>query len=503
MFGLLPPVAAQAAAPGPRTFKVTAYYSPLPNQSFYLKGNFEAEIRLNGEGKHGASGRAVFPGMIAAPKTYSFGTKIRLDGLGVGTVTDRGGAIVHAGERNQSHDRIDVWMGYGEPGLRRALKWGVRVVDGDILSDANTPDTIYYDSMDPDIKVMTPQERVKEAVSKDETKKIIAEVEAIIEQDELMNSFPGNMGKGAEGIPVKIIQSALKQLGYYKLGLSGTYDQDTVNAVLRFQIDKKLISGLEDNAAGYFGAQTRLSLVQQLKALNITMDVLENEALLEDMRGTEIRNEEQYLNELVFQKMPKSQMDMYAESGIIATNNAPKVQPVVANSSAKLSAAKVETTLTTKPKVTLSEKDIILLKRQLRSLGFYSSATTGVWTSDLTQGVKMLQIQGGLTQRDGSFSSETRTYLGSLWSEHVVRWGFTSTLDLGDSGTQVTKLQTLLKRHGFYEGAAGVSYDQATKDAVLAFQVEFGIVADTNIYGAGMVGPKTVQALNSVLFQLQ
>jgi hypothetical protein len=28
-------------------FIVTAYYSPLPNQKYYLKGNFEAEKRLN------------------------------------------------------------------------------------------------------------------------------------------------------------------------------------------------------------------------------------------------------------------------------------------------------------------------------------------------------------------------------------------------------------------------------------------------------------------------
>jgi hypothetical protein len=29
-------------------FVVTAYYSPLPNQKNYLKGNYKDEIRLNG-----------------------------------------------------------------------------------------------------------------------------------------------------------------------------------------------------------------------------------------------------------------------------------------------------------------------------------------------------------------------------------------------------------------------------------------------------------------------
>ena len=77
-------------------FIVTAYYSPLPDQNFYLKGNYEAEKILNGNGTNGASGKPVFVGMIAAPKTYNFGTRIDFEGLGVGIVEDRGGAIVKA-----------------------------------------------------------------------------------------------------------------------------------------------------------------------------------------------------------------------------------------------------------------------------------------------------------------------------------------------------------------------------------------------------------------------
>lgn len=71
------------AAETTQTFIVTAYYSPAPGQSFYLKGNYEAEKRLNGNGTHGASGTPVFTGMIAAPKSYDFGTQIFFEGLGV------------------------------------------------------------------------------------------------------------------------------------------------------------------------------------------------------------------------------------------------------------------------------------------------------------------------------------------------------------------------------------------------------------------------------------
>lgn len=55
-----------------RTFVVTAYYSPLPDQVRYLRGSYEADIRLNGNGTHGASGKPVYVGMLAAPKHYEF-----------------------------------------------------------------------------------------------------------------------------------------------------------------------------------------------------------------------------------------------------------------------------------------------------------------------------------------------------------------------------------------------------------------------------------------------
>lgn len=117
-----------------KEFIVTAYYSPLPDQSWYAKGTYEAEKRLNGNGIAGANGKPVFMGMIAAPKTYDFGTRIYFEWLGVGIVEDRGWAIVKAWERGQSADRIDIWMGSGESWLIRALRWGKRKVTGTILS---------------------------------------------------------------------------------------------------------------------------------------------------------------------------------------------------------------------------------------------------------------------------------------------------------------------------------------------------------------------------------
>lgn len=95
-------------APRQQTFVISAYYSPMPNQAKYVTGSYAGDIRLNGDGVKAADGSHVYPGMIAAPKSYAFGTKMKIPGVGIVAVHDRGGAIVHSGERGNSYDRLDV-----------------------------------------------------------------------------------------------------------------------------------------------------------------------------------------------------------------------------------------------------------------------------------------------------------------------------------------------------------------------------------------------------------
>lgn len=64
-----------------KNFTITAYYSPLPDQCCYVRGSFEADKVLNGAGIHGADGTNVYPGMIAAPASYPFGTRVELPGM--------------------------------------------------------------------------------------------------------------------------------------------------------------------------------------------------------------------------------------------------------------------------------------------------------------------------------------------------------------------------------------------------------------------------------------
>jgi hypothetical protein len=113
-----------------QTFVVTAYYSPLANQSFYYKNWFEAEKILNWKWTHGASWKWVFNWMLAAPSTYQFWWKIYFPSLWVWEIADRGWAIVHAWEREYNHARIDIRMWKWEEWLIKALTFGKRTITG-------------------------------------------------------------------------------------------------------------------------------------------------------------------------------------------------------------------------------------------------------------------------------------------------------------------------------------------------------------------------------------
>ena len=112
-----------------RTFTTTAYYSPKPWQVIYATANLTTEKTLNGHGLYGASGKEVFNGMIAAPQSYPFGDYVVIDGLGIGQIHDRWGAIVSAWKRGHKYDRLDIYMWEGNEGLIKAMTRGVKNVN--------------------------------------------------------------------------------------------------------------------------------------------------------------------------------------------------------------------------------------------------------------------------------------------------------------------------------------------------------------------------------------
>jgi len=264
--------------PYTKTFTISAYYSPLPCQSRYVTGSYESDIYLNGSGVNGADGTAVYAGMIAAPGSYTFGTKMYIPGIGITAVHDRGGAILASNGEDGVYDRLDIWMGYGDTGLQRALNWGKRTLDVTVygINDAlmeNVSLDGYTDTEEvPNDCVVEEYVPVGETIETPESIEIPETIETpeTIEETIYEDSLDVNLSLGDEGQEILALQTELNKLNFYKGELHGIYDDVTEHAVFKFQQSQYLVGDEDSLGAGIFGSKTRDRLNEIISARNYT-----------------------------------------------------------------------------------------------------------------------------------------------------------------------------------------------------------------------------------------
>jgi len=276
-------------------FRVTAYYSPLPNQSHYIKWNYENEIIMNGKWIKWASWKKVFSWMIAAPAKYKFWTKIKLKWLWIAEVSDRWGAIVKAWERNFKYDRIDIWCGYWEEWLQRAMFWGNRVIEWEILSENSKIDldikkilaprwTIYHAIKNPDLIETKSVEKKVYLLWKKENKFIPIESVKIG-----LFSWPI---KNKEWI--KELQKIFNNMKLYSWEIDWEYS-NIKNIVLKFQLENKVIKTKNDIWAWNFWPKTRKTLKEKynlfLENEKKEKERIEKEKKLQKIKEEKIRKE--------------------------------------------------------------------------------------------------------------------------------------------------------------------------------------------------------------------
>jgi peptidoglycan hydrolase-like protein with peptidoglycan-binding domain/3D (Asp-Asp-Asp) domain-containing protein len=322
------PVAAQSLAlvdtelAGPQEvdFVLTAYYSPLPGQCCYVKGGLVADKILNGNGTHGADGTPVYVGMVAAPPSYKFGTKVQVPGLGVLEVHDRGGAIQLL-EGGKIH-RIDVWAGYGEEGLARALSFGVKRVRGMVYppGSAQPASDFSLDRIAMDFDRLRPYNVIQNGLVDVEPKAGDTSLSVAFLQDHLralgyladdasmffgpktqaaLEGFQRDKGLAIKtdaldpetaamlmasvrtlgrdmGVPlvselssqkdIAAAQRLLRSMGYYKGRTNGLYDQKVKDAIMAFQKESSLIADAASPGAGTIGPVTQSAIASRLRA---------------------------------------------------------------------------------------------------------------------------------------------------------------------------------------------------------------------------------------------
>lgn len=212
-------------------FIVTAYYSPLEWQDYYLTWNYKDEIRLNGRWIAGASWKEVFSGMFAAPAKYVFWTKLYLEWLGAGSVEDRWWAIVPAWKRGYSHDRIDIWVWYWDEWLRRALYWGKRKISWSIISGGSDITFDYKDIPSP-LWVTSWFKKISDI-------------------------FSLNIWVNSDYKTIVSLQNFFKKIDLYKWNINWKYNSEIMNIVFEFQMRNNIITWESSLWAGYWWNKTR------------------------------------------------------------------------------------------------------------------------------------------------------------------------------------------------------------------------------------------------------
>lgn len=154
------------------------------------------------------------------------------------------------------------------------------------------------------------------------------------------------------------------------------------------------------------------------------------------------------------------------------------------------------------------------LQNRLKELGFYKKAIDGEYGSTTKAAVTAFQAANGLSETGKanettlnklySASAKDADYLadeenakneedegetGNQTDSDKVEVNGYTTLQWGDTGTAVKKLQEALKNRGYYSGKIDSTFGSGVYAAVKAFQKQYGLKAD------GIAGPATQNLL--------
>ncbi|RKW21294.1 hypothetical protein D8B46_07845 [Candidatus Gracilibacteria bacterium] len=430
-------------------FIVTAYYSPLPNQEYYMRGDFEKEKILQGNGTHGASGKYVFSGMLAGPKKYDFGTKIYLEGLGVGVVEDRGQAIVQKGERGYKYDRLDVWMGYGDEGLKRTLAWGKRTVKGEVIDDGSKVTINYKEHEAPDSAVAHLKSNKKEK-----------------------DIFDLYLGKDSDTENIKKLQEFFKEIGLYSGEIDGIYNKEVISIVYNFQLKNGIIKDETDIGAGYWGEKTKNLFKKKYQSgeyfsekndeKTISKKSIENSTkdIFGDFENTkeDIENLEKIFKELGyysgeitgdFKNLQKIILDFQLKENIISSvkdigagNYGPKTKSLLKN------------------KYEIYQDELVELEKK---------------KTELKEKYKIIETEAKVLAK------------GKIKNLNSIK--------KGDESQEVRELQMILADLGYFNEKPTAIFGEKTFNSIVKFQIDKELIASEKSDLAGIVGEATISKL--------
>ena len=248
-----------------------------------------------------------------------------------------------------------------------------------------------------------------------------------------------SLEQGDEGAAVKAMQKRLKELGFYKPSVDGDFGSTTKAAVIAFQ---------KANDISATGVATKATLNKLYSASAKDAD---------DLKDDEAAREEEDEEESKKEQDPEDTDDVTVGG---------------------------YTTL----KWGATGADVKKLQQALKNRGYYSGKIDSTFGSGVYAAVKAFQKQYGL-KVDGVAGPATQILLYGSTESSV---NTSTSLKKGSSGTAVRNLQYVLYELGYYDGKINGEYDNATADAVRAFQINNDITPVD-----GVAGSKTLRIVYS------
>lgn len=468
-------------------YLVSAYYSPLPWQEFYLHGSYEDEVKMNGEGATTSSGKSVQIGFIAAPKERPFGTRVHINqsitlgGKPVkfdfhGTIQDRGGAI-HSASRLP---RLDIYVGKGQEWLCRAINFGVQTLYVDFDTNTSLPDTTSLDMISSSCK--NPHNERVWLASGTKT---------------AFDPFNMPIWIGSDEEDIKIVQKLLTRTNAYSWPIDGKYNNTLIETILQFQIKHGIVQDKNQDWAGTYGPKTRW-----------------------------------LLRALVSWELNKTNNQI-----VTNTTNTKNVIIAPTNDNKDDNKDKVPTSPT--PTQVLSEMgDVREIQEKLKDLGFFTSDIDGIYNKRLVDTIFAFQLEKKIVANAedpgaGYFWPVTRSALNESHASYILRKeqisklekelekenevlmlarekkkleyrtkiGRIPNLKTGQVHPEIRTLQILLKDLGYLNNKDTAIFWKLTKSALAQYQMKLGVIDSLTSQYAGVLGEKTKDAIATDLFE--
>ncbi len=439
-------------------FIVTAYYSPLPNQDYYLKWNYEDEIKLNWRWIRWASWLDVFNWMLAWPSKYPFWTKIYLEWFWTWVIADRGWAIVEAWERWYDVDRIDVWMWQWDAWLKKALSWGKRRVSWRIIEMWNSTVTNTSNVW----TSFTSSSYISKS-SKDEIYR--------------MNIWPdSSINK------LKNLQTKLKELWIYKWEIDWKYNSELKNAIINFQVENWILKSKNDYGAWYWWGKTRERVASK-----------EKELLTKNTKVVKIENKVQ----------EKQKDNISLPKDIFATY----VSPESNNEDIKILQIKLKELSLYKWELSWKYWDIqpVILNYQLDKKLIQSKTEIWAWyfgpktRESIKKDYWSFLARKETEERDRRKLEEIKTLALAEAKKHTDDiW----TPKFWETSKNVRQLQKTLTTLWYFDWKDTANYWDKTKESLIKFQIDKKLISKATDPGAWKIWDKTKEEIKKELAKL-